>query len=285
MNTNALKRMWSVSEIVKNCKEAGAEGLEWGLPSLDECSKYVREAAAASRDYGLEIISLINTAHLWKTHAIKRYSEIAASVGVKVLRVKPPWMAWNFKESLHQRDSFMDMFKMAREGLEALVPLAQEFSIQYVLETHGGSLCASPATARFLLDGLSPKHVGVIYDPANGIYEGSMRPRHAVEMLGPFLSYVHIKNTIVYYTGNQLIAEPAPRPEFLCKDSSLEGGLIDQVEVFYALKTYGFNGWLSLEEFFRESPKEIITDGIKYLKNCEKYAPDAPQEPFLRCNE
>jgi sugar phosphate isomerase/epimerase len=45
-----------------------------------------------------------------------------------------------------------------------------------------------------VLEPFSPAQVGVMWDPANTVYEGSEIPSMALDLLGSYLAEVHLKN-------------------------------------------------------------------------------------------
>ncbi|MBN1555400.1 MAG: sugar phosphate isomerase/epimerase [Phycisphaerae bacterium] len=282
VNTNALKGM-TYPEMAKLAAELGLDGIEWGLPRNVPLEPIVKEMAKVTKDAGLKVVGYINAALTWKTDALRRCSEAIATVGGNSLRVEAAWVAYNFNESLHQKDSYMDLFKRTRDGMEKLVPLGEEFGIRYVMETHGGGMIASPAMGRWMLDGMNPRYVGILFDPANGVAEGFLRPRHAVEILGPYLAYVHGKNLILRQTG-QSDDEPQ-RAVWGHEKCLLDAGVVDFVELFFALKTVGYNGWVSFEEFFKDAPAEELKKALQFCRECLAAAPDGPQEPFTTFND
>jgi len=282
VNTNTLKDM-SYVDVAALCARTGYDGIEWGLPKEDLSESTVKEMARITAGEGLDVMAYINAGHLWKADVMRRYSDLVAAVQGRMLRVAHPWLAYNYEESLHQPDSFMDLLKRTRDGLEALQPLSRQYGIRYVLEMHGGSLTASAPACRYLMDGLDPATVGVIFDAANGINEGFLRPRHSAEMLGPYLAYVHAKNLMLSYAGD---FEDGPRRiKWQSRVVPLECGMVDWVEVFFALKCVDFSGWISAEEFFRDAPESHLARGLAFLKECEAAAPSEPQEPFTTFND
>lgn len=283
LNTNCLHKTKSSSEIALLAQRLKFDGIEWGLPSIDKVPSAVKEMAQVTSDQGLQIVSFINGPHLWKTDSVRRYSEAIASAGGKMLRVAHPWVAWNYDESLHQPDSFMDLFKQAREGLENLQPISYEYGVRYVVELHAGSLCASPTAVRHLLDGLNPACVGAIYDPANTLVEGYIRPRNAVESLGPYLAYLHVKNIVINYHG-QFLSGPFPRPAFAYHLCDLDAGALDYLEVLFALNLTKFDGWLSFEEFFADNTETKLSKAMTYIQQCARIAPDQIQLPYTNFN-
>lgn len=285
VNTNSFSEKSTPGEIGSLLKELGFDGVEWGLPSLEKAEKAAKEMAKASADNGLEIVGFINAGKLWETDLIRRWSDAVAPAEAKMLRVTPPWTAFDFNESLHQKDSFMDLVKLAQEGLANLVPLSQEYNIRYIVEMHMGNVAASACLARNLCEGFDPQAIGIIYDPANGVYEGHLRPRHAVELLGPYLAYVHAKNLIWEPDGNVELVNTVQRKRWKWRFSKLEEGIVDWVEVSFALNVINFNGWVSIEEFSEENKEQEITKWLAFLKECMASAPKKIEEPYTNFND
>jgi sugar phosphate isomerase/epimerase len=86
-----------------------------------------------------------------------------------------------------QRQSFQD------ELGKWIKPLG-ESGTRVCLETHFGTISPSTALVMDILEIFPPEHVGVMWDPANTIYEGSELPSMALDLLGPYLAEVHLKN-------------------------------------------------------------------------------------------
>ncbi|MNH42928.1 hypothetical protein D3C79_1047240 [compost metagenome] len=61
---------------------------------------------------------------------------------------------------------------------------------------HFGNIAPSASLARQLVDGFDAKHIGVIYDPGNMVYEGFEQYKLGLEVLGEYLGHVHVKNAI-----------------------------------------------------------------------------------------
>ena len=286
VNSNSLKQQMSPREIVEFAAAASADGVEWGLSGLDNAAAETVEAQRLIRNAGLEVAGFTNGGRLWETDTMRRWSEAVAAGSGKMLRVAHPWFACSFDESIHQRNSFPELMKKTRDGLERLVPLGKEYGIRYVLEMHGGSVAASAPICRQLMEGLDPACIGIIYDPANTVVEGFIRPRGAVELLGEYLAYVHAKNVGFRPTGF-LAAETPARCGWEHHLTSLENGMVDYLELFFALKNGGFSGWISLEEFFQNRPniKKEVSGAITFLKKCAAAAPDRPCEPYTTFND
>lgn len=286
VNTNGLRKKYSSQEIVKMIRRLGADGIEWGLPKLEEAPAAIKEMAHLTKEEGLEVVGYINGGKLWKKEEMKCWAEVVAAVGGKSLRVAHPWIAWDYQESLHQRSSYQEIFKLAHDAMPDVVKLSQQTGVRFLLELHAGALTASALAAANLLGGSDPKCVGVIYDPANTVIEGNLRPRNEVEILGPYLGYVHAKN-VMYSVEGRLLETPVPRAKWSHKLTHLHCGMLDWVEVMFALKAGGFNGYVSSEEYFQEGDDQEVQlkQGIAFLKACEQAAPAKPEPPFTTFND
>jgi sugar phosphate isomerase/epimerase len=285
VNTNTLSQKFSNAKIAEMAAEVHLDGIEWGLPALDKAGPAIKEMARVTTDHGLQVAGYINGGKMWKTDEIQRWAEVVASVGGKSLRVAHPWIAWAYNESLHQGKSWHEIFRLAKDSLPALMEIAKQHGIRFVLETHSGALTASALSALRLMEGCDPRYIGVIYDPANTVVEGSMRPRSEVEVLGPYLAYVHVKNLTCPYTG-EFYERPVRRAKWEYKMCPPPYGIVDYLEVCFALKLGKFDGWISFEEFWK--PEEAVTvlkDALAFMKECERNAPSAPMPPFTTFND
>jgi sugar phosphate isomerase/epimerase len=285
INTNSLANDLTYEQIAKVARNVNADGIEWGLASLADAPKAAKEMARVTQDHGLAVAGFINAGNLCKTDEMARWSEAVADAGGKTLRITPFWVAWDYNESLHQRESFPDMFRKNRQGLEKLIPLGKKFGIRYCLETHVGNVVPGADLARQLLDGLDSEVVGVIWDPANGIGEGHLRPRTAQEIIGPYLAYVHAKNRIWEKDPSDLENNGCNRTKWTLKTCRLDEGILDWVEVYYAMNVTGFTGWIALEEFFQPDPEPELRRGLEFLAKSAAAAAVAPREPFTTFNE
>ena len=282
MNTNSIRKKYNCREIIRIAGSAGVQGLEWGLGRLDQAESEAKEAARAAADAGLEIISFLNGGQLWKTDLIRRWSDAVKAGGGHILRVSHPWFACSYEESFHQPDDFMKLVDMTREGLTRLMELGREYQIRYVLETHCGSCFASPLMVPLLLSHFDPRYCGVIYDPANTILEGFLRPRAAVEVMKDYIAYIHIKN--LAFTERKTVGG---QPVFGWERRTVDSGMADYTELMFALKLHHWDGWCSFEEFIAADAEGVaaeIRHDIKHVTECCERAKEKVEEPFLPFN-
>ena len=283
LNTNCLRNDFTRKEIVQLAKKAGVAGIEWGLHELETAAADAGEMTQLTLDAGLEVVGFINAPALWKTDLIRRWSEAVARHGAKMLRVSPPWYAWNYEEALHQKESYVDQLNLTREGLSKLQDLGREFNLRYVVEIHAGSVAASPFGIRYIMDGLDPETVGVIWDPANMVIEGQVRSSGAVDLMGKYLAYVHVKN-LEWCRKN---TAPGEKPAWDIQRRTIDQGMVDYEEIAFALKCSKFDGWMSFEELCTGKDNFVneIRQGIAHLEKCFAAVSANPVEPFTTFND
>jgi sugar phosphate isomerase/epimerase len=284
VNSNYFRNKCTKPEIVQMAIDAGLDGVEWGLGKLDTAAADAQEMHQLTSDAGLEVLGFINAGTLWKYDEIRRWSDAVAAVGAKTLRVAHPWYAWDYKEVVHQRDSYLKLMERTRVGLENLQALGREYNLRYVVETHSGAVAASPYSIYVLMKDLDPATVGAIYDPANTVLEGMVRPNGAVELLGKFLAYVHAKNLEIIRSEKFDLS----KPEWTYQCRTLQHGMVNYCEVAYALKQVKYDGWFSFEEPFAAAPAEAVVEfrnNVSFLKECFAAAPDMPVEPYITFND
>jgi sugar phosphate isomerase/epimerase len=95
------------------------------------------------------------------------------------------------------------------------------------------------------------------------VFEGHEHYRMAVEVLGPFLAHVHLKNARWDPSATRDDGSVSWRPVF----APLTSGVVDVAAVFGALRTVGYDGWVSFEDFSTEAPlHERTRDNLVYAK-------------------
>jgi len=142
----------------------------------------------------------------------------------------------------------------ARSAWRELARIAADTPVRFVLELHNDSLAGSASAALRLLEHLDPTCVGVILDIANTASVGNEPLALAVELLGPYLAHVHVKDVAV-------AAGPAWNGQ-QCDIVALGQGSMRWPECLRILRQAGYQGWLSLENFtgIEQGPARIATD-------------------------
>ncbi len=106
--------------------------------------------------------------------------------------------------------------------------------------------------------------MGVIYDPGNMIFEGMENWQMGLELLGPYLSHVHVKNAAWVEDG---VVDGARhwRPAVV----PMKEGFVSWPRVFAALENVGYQGWISLEDMAQGDTRTKLKDDLEYLNGLE----------------
>jgi len=257
----------SIADVAKKLREWGYDGVEWRVH--DQCHippkeivGRAKEVHRISADNNLEICNLATYLHVKEVELITRVMEGAQIMGAPACRVGvPPY---------NRARNYNDIFSETLADLAAIEKLSEKYGVKALIEIHFGNITPSAGLAHRLVSNVNPKYVGVIFDPGNMIYEGMENWRLGMELLGPWLAHVHVKNT------SWDIAETLPdgRTRWQPSAATLTGGIVDWSEVMQDLKAVGYKGYLSSEDFSRgESTEDKIRNGLRYLKALETAGP------------
>lgn len=124
------------------------------------------------------------------------------------------------------------------ECLRILGKRCGELGVRMILETGQ----ETPITLRRLIEDAGEASVGVNLDPANLLMYGKANPVDAVDILGPYISGMHLKDGLYPGSDSYQLGEERPIGE----------GLVDFPRIFAKLKKLNFQGPMIIE---REVPK------------------------------
>jgi len=266
---------YTPEEAVAKIREFGYDGVEWRVIDQDPAhagggfwsankatipftniETEAPQVRKMTEDAGLEMPSIgtyVMCDDLEQTDLAMRG---ANALGVPKLRIR----VLNYNGT----DPFMPIWERAREQYKGVAELAAKHGVQALIELHHRSITPSASSARLFLDGLDPKQVGVIHDVGNMVHEGYETHRLSLEMLGPYLSHVHVKNARWFpakYLADRTV-------EWKCEWAPVHKGIIDLRALFRALNSIGYDGWIGLEDFSMERPlDDRLKENLTYLKS------------------
>jgi sugar phosphate isomerase/epimerase len=260
-------------------KSLGCQGLEVSLPvasirtggaSLETLLEQARAMRADFETAGMEFISLspgLLLKHAQYPEVVLACCQVAQALGARTIRMfSAPHVRWGGPGSV--LPEFMAEFDGTRSGaywlernreeLARLVELAEGYDLRFSFELHHGYVINSASGALRMIEQLPPERVGILMDPGNMCFEGNEGWRNSIELMGPYLDYIHCKN------GRWDQSEDGKwKPSW----DSLEGGIASYPEIVTALQDTGFQGYLSIEDLRGGlSAEERIGKGIAYLK-------------------
>lgn len=183
---------------------------------------------------------------------ICRYAGIAQKLGAQALRIRAPAPRTGSMQAqmLHARRSL-------REAARALEP----FGVRLLLELHDQTLAPGASAALRLIEHCDPTQVGVIVDVANMIREGNEPLPMQLELLGPYVAEVHVKDMmpVMREAGRHW-----HRQNFL--GARLGDGIVDWPVVWRCLSDASFSGWVAIENFADiERGNERLAEDVAFV--------------------
>lgn len=248
---------YTPEEAITNLAEIGYDGIEWRVldqsPSADgrpgfwagnRCTLPLTGLEADApriralvESAGLSMPSLGTYASCADLDLVDQAMRAAVALGVPRLRINVP--KYDGTEGyLALRDQALDQYREVER-------LARQHGVRALMELHHGSLLSSASAAASFLASFDPTHVGVIHDAGNMVYEGFEQFRIGLEVLGPFVGHLHLKNS----QWTRLGVRPDGSTTWEAGWATLSDGIVDLDGLFNALHQVGYDGWISLEDF------------------------------------
>lgn len=269
------------SELVKAAAKAGIDGVEWrykGIPPQEEAkapSFWGRNLASinpagtideihAIRELtiqeGLVPIALVPYLSVTDLASTEQAFEAARALGASMMRVGVP--------SYNRTETYQDLHQKAIQYLSAVEEMARSYGVKALVETHHMTIAPSASLAYRLVSTFDPDHVGVLYDPGNMVYEGYENYRMGLELLGPYLAHVHVKNAV--WTEKQQSSEHNrfSEKEYACTWSKVQSGVVTWSQVLRDLIAVRYEGYLGVEDFSQShSSQEMLQNFAQYMKS------------------
>lgn len=246
----------SLTDLVPLAKAAGYDALEPGLKDRtfdpSQAPNFWGNNAAIldwnqAKDEAAELKAALDAADMTcacvgayvSTDDIDRCAqaiEVAMILGCEFVRVRAP----NYGPG----DNYRSLLAEARATYRDLDQISAETGVDSLIEIHDHSICPSASATMRVLEGLDPSHVGAILDAGNLVSEGYEPLPMVVDVLGPFLRHVHVKNKAIvptddFQNGIKWRAEMGP----------LADGHLDWVALATLITANGYQGYWSLENF------------------------------------
>lgn len=266
---------FSPKEALSQMRALGYHGIEWRVvdqqPSPDgtpdfwvgnQCtwplSTFVQDAPqirSLTEEAGLEMPSVGTYVTCEDLVAVELAMRGVARLGAPQLRVNVP----RYDGSM----TYMHMRERSLGQYRDVVELAKQYGVRALIEIHMGNLTPSASAAAAFLSDFDPRYVGVIHDAGNMVYEGYEQYRLGLEVLGPYLAHVHLKNAQWTPIGTRGDGST----EWKASWAPISKGIVDMTALFRALRAVKYDGWVSFEDFSTEQPLvERIRDNLDYIK-------------------
>ena len=193
-----------------------------------------KKALQAAADAGLEITSVASYTSTADMDRASRMVKACSKAGIRNVRIAALPMP---KEPRFDYPKFIDA---SRGTYKELAAEAKKHAVRPCLELHGGTAYPGPSGTIAFLKGFDPETVGVLYDPANMLSDGWEVTGLSLNILGPYLAEVHVKNSKWVPGGD----DPRGVKTWKAEPADLEDGCVNWGEVIDQLKQHGYTGWL-----------------------------------------
>ena len=259
-------------ESFEKAAEIGYKGMEWrvtadngdranpsfwsGNRTSMTAEKIIENAAELKKkaaSLGMEMPSLGTYIGCADLEVVELHMKAAVAIGARCIRVSPG--------GYNPEQSFAEQFKFAREQYFKIEKLAAKYRVKSLIETHMGQLGPSVYKAVQILEGMDPDCVGIMWDPGNQVSEGGETYPMAIDIAGPYLAEVHVKNI-------KFISEKQDDGSIQWRSVScpVNEGIVNWPAVIAELKKVDYHGWLFLEDFSTEKPLlEKLTMDFRYI--------------------
>jgi sugar phosphate isomerase/epimerase len=233
---------WRVTDQAPHDGEPGfwwGNRCTWPLSTLRTDAPRIR---ALSEDAGLAVPNLGTYVSCLEPDAVAVAMDGAAAIGAPSIRVQVP--------RYDGSEPYVELRDAARRAFDGIVEQAERAGVRALVETHMQTILPSASAAFAFCNGLDPAHIGVIHDAGNMVYEGFEHYRMGLEVLGPYLAHVHLKNARWVTAGTRPDGSIRWKPEF----AALTDGAVDVRALFAALAAVSYDGWVSFEDFSTTRP-------------------------------
>ncbi|WP_211745815.1 sugar phosphate isomerase/epimerase family protein [Paenibacillus sp. Marseille-Q4541] len=249
-------------ELVKAASSAGLEGIEWrykGIPEhaiAESPSFWGRNLASIdpagtleditairnlTEKEGLTSIALVPYLSATDLVSTEQAFEAARALGATMMRVGVP--------SYNRTENYNELFKTGISYLSEVQEMSRTYGVKAIVETHHVTIAPSASLAYRLVSTFDPNHIGVLYDPGNMVHEGYENYRMGLELLGPYLAHVHVKNAVWTQKPGTDVVDGLEEIQYGCKWSPLLDGVVPWSQVLQDLVSVGYEGYLGIEDF------------------------------------
>ncbi|WP_426005680.1 sugar phosphate isomerase/epimerase family protein [Paenarthrobacter sp. NyZ202] len=280
---------WTPQEAAMTLAAQGWHGIEWRVTDQAEASEpgfwagnkatwpmtgleeTLPEIARLTKESGLEYSGLGGYARCDDHDGVERVLAATAALGARQVRVNVLPLGNSTMGGQEPSGlSYPELFASTREHYEWVAGRAAHHGVKALVELHHGTVTASASSARRLLEGLDPQHVGVIHDLGNLLIEGWESLLPGLELLGPYLAHVHVKNARWVRTEER---DAAGAAIWAHEWAPLAEGQGNVLAYFQALESVGYDRWVTVEDFSTEVPLAERTAGnLDFLRHAASAA-------------
>ncbi|MUG64550.1 TIM barrel protein [Paenibacillus campinasensis] len=245
-------------ELAKAAMDAGIEGIEWRFKEVspeaaDESPSFWRNNRCsidpggseeewlrfkrAAELYGRKSLAVVPYLTCGDLEATDSVMKAAALLGASFIRIGIP--------GYDRTSNYNELYAQTVAYLTEVEQMASSYRLKALVETHHQTIAPSASLAYRLVRHFHPDHIGVLYDPGNMVHEGYENYRMGLELLGPYLAHVHVKNGGYH----RAIAGGPGKAVWGTSWSPLDEGAVPWAQVIADLQAVGYDGYFGIEDF------------------------------------
>lgn len=229
--------MYSWADIYSMAKDLGFDGIEvrglgediFSVKAKPFTGEQLPGTIATLKRLGLEIpcfstgIALKDTAHFEQCiYEIKEYCTLAKACGTPYIRILAD-------RNPSPEGEINDEFIIST--LKSLAETAKDYNVTLLVETNG--VYAESARLRKVLDAVNSPYIAALWDIHHPYRYFNEEPHQTIETLGKYIKYVHAKDSV-------------------CENGEIKYKMMGEGDLplddmFAELKTFGYEGYVSLE--------------------------------------
>ena len=272
ISTWSFPAAWPLAQRLRLASEAGFAGFEIDLTAdgpvnLQSTAEELAAVRAQVEQAGLQLSGLA-TGLYWganaasadpavrarATHILHRQIECAAALGLDAILVVPGAVGVDFLPG-GEVVPYGLAWERARAFIADALPLAAQHRVVLSIENVWNKFLLSPLEMRAFIDSFDSEWVGSYFDTGNALATGY--PEHWIELLGPRISRVHVKDY------RRAVGTADGFVELLSGD-------IDWPAVAAALARLPYEGWICAEmippvPFYKHRPEVLIHNTARAL--------------------
>jgi L-ribulose-5-phosphate 3-epimerase len=197
-----------IRQALEEAQACGYGGVELafgaGVLNTDTTQAECQQIAAEAQRLGMQVATLIS-GHYWgcplsstdsaqrkaAVEFTRKYICVAHWLGVKTILVIPGAVdvAWDPSVPV---TPYQQVWDNATASLKELLPFAADHGVTLGLENVWNKFLVGPVEFKAFIDQFSSRFIGCYFDVGNVVIQGY--PQHWIEILGPRIAAVHVKN-------------------------------------------------------------------------------------------
>ena len=226
-----------------------------GVKNLTEKAKEIRKTC---NKYKLEICSLGTYLNADDFEGIEEVCKNLQTLGTTQFRVGGSTASFGA-----EKDNYTDKYNSLVRNMAKVEKLVKKYKAKALIETHMSTIVPSVGLMHRVVSQFDPKYVGVILDPGNMVYEGYENIEIQLDLLKDYLVHVHMKN------GRWTVKEVKLDGSVIWEAGSCAvwEGSVNVKKTIIALRKFGYDKWLSMEDFTSMETKKKVELFAKYTRS------------------